>query len=68
VGLAVFADGPGSIQGDDDGKTRQCDVVENLVDGPLDESRIKGDYGPEAGRRHSGGESDCVLFGDPHVV
>ena len=67
MGGAVVAGKAGAIQAKEDRKILQADVVDDLVDGSLQEGGVDGTNGAEAARGHSRGEQDRMLLGDAHI-
>ena len=65
---AVLADQAGPIDADDDGRVVLADVVDDLVEGPLQEGRVEGHHGPLASQRQADGHGHGVLLGDADVV
>ncbi len=67
MGGPVVSHEAATVQGQDDGKLLQADVVENLVVGALEERRIDGHDRDDPLRCQTGGKGDGVLFGDADV-
>ena len=68
VGRAVVADEAGAIHREGDVEVLQADVVDDLVEGTLEEGRVDRADGLGTLQRHAGGEQDRVLLGDADVV
>ena len=68
VGRAVVADEPGAVHREDDVQLLQADVVDDLVEGALQEGRVDRADRLGALEREAGGEQDRVLLGDADVV
>ena len=68
MGRAVVADEPGAVHREDDVQLLQADVVDDLVEGALQEGRVDRADGLRALEREAGGEEDGVLLGDADVV
>ncbi len=68
VGGAVFAHDAAPIQGEHHRKPLDADVMENLVEGPLQKGGIDGHHRAHAFGGQPRREGDPVLFRDPHVV
>ena len=68
VGRAVVADEPGAVHREDDVEALEADVVDDLVEGALEEGRVDRGDGLGALDREAGGEEDRVLLGDADVV
>ena len=67
VARAVLADEAGPIDGDHDRQVVLADVVDFLVEGPLQEGRVEGHHGPLAGQGHARREGHGMLLGDADV-
>lgn len=67
VGGSVLADETAPVEGEDDVKILEAHVMEDLVEGPLEEGGVNGDDGDEPLHGEPGGEGDAVLLGDAHV-
>ncbi len=68
MGRAVAAHQAGPVHGEYHRQVLQGDVVNELIIGALQESRIDRHYGLEPLGRQAGGKGDRVLFGDRDVV
>jgi hypothetical protein len=68
VGRAVVTHQPGAIHGEHDVQALEADVVDDLVEGPLEEGRVDGAHGLRPLEREAGGEQHRVLLRDPDVV
>ena len=68
VGRSVVADEPGAVHREDDVELLQADVVDDLVEGALQEGRVDRAYRLGALQGQPGGEQDRVLLGDADVV
>ena len=68
VGGAVVADEAGAVHGEDDVQLLQADVVDDLVEGALEEGRVDRADRLRALDREARGEQDRVLLGDADVV
>ena len=68
VGRAVVADQAGAVHREDDVELLQADVVDDLVEGALEEGRVDRADRLRALERQAGGEQDGVLLGDADVV
>ena len=64
---AVLADQPRPIDRDHDRQVVLADVVDLLVEGPLQERRVEGHDRPLAGQGHARRERHGMLLGDPDV-
>jgi hypothetical protein len=64
---AVVAGEPGAVHAEDHRQLLQADVVDDGVEGALQEGRIDGADRLESLRGHAGREDDRVLLGDAHV-
>ena len=67
MGLSVAGNSPASVKNKDAVEIREAHIVDNLVDGPLDERGVNRDD-----RNHTAGgkprrKSDRVFLGDSHV-
>ena len=67
MGRSVLPHQAAPVQSQEYRQVLQADVVENLVERPLDESGINGHYRTETFQRQPRGKGDRVLFGDAHV-
>jgi hypothetical protein len=63
----VLADEAGPVDADEDRLVVLADVVDDLVEGALEERRVDRDDRPHAAHRQPGRERDGVLFGDADV-
>jgi hypothetical protein len=68
VGGPVVADQPRAVHGEDHVQLLQADVVDQLVEGALQEGRVDRADGLGALQGEPGGEEDRVLLGDADVV
>jgi hypothetical protein len=68
VGLAVVAHEPCPVDAENDGEILQADVVDDLVEGSLQERRVDADDRLPSLFGHSRRHDDRVLFGDADVV
>jgi hypothetical protein len=64
---AVAADDAGAIHAELDVEVLQAHVVDDLVEGALEEGRVDGADRLEALAGQPGGERDAVLLGDAYV-
>ena len=64
---AVVAGEAGAVHAEEHGQLLQADVVDDGIEGALQECGIDGADGTKAARGHAGGEDDGVLLGDAHV-
>ena len=64
---AVLADEPGPVDGDQHRLVVLADVVDRLVEGPLEERRVERDDRSHAAHREPGRERHRVLLGDADV-
>src|SRR5512138_2730836 len=67
VGRPVVRHDAGPVEDEDDRQVHEADVVVELVVGPLQERRIDGHDGLEAGEGQPRGEGHGVLLGDADV-
>ena len=67
VARAVLADEPGPVDRDQDRLVVLADVVDGLVEGPLEEGRVERHDRPHPAHRQPGRERHRVLLGDPDV-
>ena len=67
VGGAVVAGEAAAVHTEDDGEILQGNVVDDLVEGALEEGAVDGAEGAEAFGGHAGGEENSVFFGDTYV-
>ena len=63
----VLPDEPGAIDREQDRLVVLADVVDGLVEGPLEERRVERDHRPHAAHRQPGRERHRMLLGDPDV-
>ena len=68
VAGAVLAHEAGPVDADDHRRIVLADVVDDLVEGALEERGVERDDGPLAAEREARGERHRVLLGDAHVV
>ena len=68
VRRAVVADEPGAVDGEDDRELLQTHVLDEHVEGALEEGRVESDDGTQPADREPGGEDDGVRLGDADVV
>jgi hypothetical protein len=64
MGFAVVVDKAGAIEGKECGRVLEGYVVDDMIDGPLDEGGIDCYYRPEALGSEAGGKGNGVFFGD----
>ena len=64
---AVVTGHAGAIEDERHTRTMQRAVQEHLVDRAIEECRVDGDHGMQAGVGHAGGACRCVLLGDADV-
>ena len=64
---AVVADQAGAVDGEDHRQALQADVLDEHVEGALQEGGVDGDHRPHAADGEAGGEDDGVLLGDADV-
>ncbi len=64
---AVVAGEAGAIHAEEDGQLLQADVVDDRIEGALEEGGVDGADGAIAARGHACGEDDRVLFGDADI-
>ena len=64
---AVVGGEAAAIHAEDDGQVLQADVVDDRVEGALQEGGVDGAEGLEALGGQAGGEEDGVLLGDADV-
>ena len=67
VGLAVVADEAGAVDADRDRQLLERDVVDDLVEGALEERRVDRDDRLQSGLGHPARHDDRVLLGDADV-
>ena len=67
VARAVLAHEAGPVDADDDRHVVLADVVDDLVEGALQEGRVERHEGPLAGDGQPGGQGHGVLLGDADV-
>ena len=67
VRRAVRADEPRPVEREDHRQVLERDVVNDLVEGPLEEGRVDRRDRPRAVAGEPGGEADAVRLGDPDV-
>src|SRR3990172_12507420 len=67
VGLAVIPDDAAAVGSKHHRQVLQTDIVDNLVEGSLQESRVDSDNRNIALRGKSGGKSDRVLLCDADI-
>ena len=67
VAGAVLADEPRAVDADDHRLVVLADVVDDLVEGALQEGRVDGHEGPQAAHGQAGRERHGVLLGDADV-
>ena len=63
----VGADEAGAVEGEDDREVLERDLLEDLVEGALEEGAVDVHDRPGAGLGHPGGEGDGVALADPGV-
>ena len=68
VAGAVLADEAGTVDADDDRRVVLADVVDDLVEGALQERRVQRDEGALAREREARRQRHRVLLGDADVV
>ena len=67
VGGAVVADHPGTVDGQGHRQVGDADVVDDLVEGALEEGRVDGHHRSQALHRQPGGEGHRMLLGDADI-
>ncbi|MPM58786.1 hypothetical protein SDC9_105619 [bioreactor metagenome] len=67
VGLAVLSHQPGTVNGKDDMKALNGNVVDQHIVAPLKERGIDREHGDHPLLGHTGGHRHRVAFRDPHV-
>jgi hypothetical protein len=67
VARAVLADEAGPVDREKDRLVVLADVVDRLVERPLEEGRVERHDRPHAAHRDAGRQRDRVLLGDPDV-
>ena len=67
VCFTVFPHHTGPVQGKKDRQLLQADIMNNLVIGPLQKSRINGYNRPIAGAGQAGGKGNGVLLGYTNI-
>ena len=67
MGGAVVAGKPGAVHAEKHRQLLQRHVVDDGIEGALQECRVDSAHRTEAARGHAGGEDDGVLLGDAHV-
>ena len=64
---AVVAGEAGAVHAEQDGKLLQAHVVDDGIEGALQESGVDGADRTEAARRHAGGKDHRMLFGNADI-
>ena len=67
VSRAVGAHNARAVERERNGGVHQADVVDHLVVGALEESRVDGRHRPHSLARQAAGEGHGVLLGDAHI-
>ena len=67
VRRAVGAGQAGAVEAEDDRQVLERDLLEDLVEGALQERAVDVDDRPHAGLGHAGGEGDGVALADADV-
>ncbi len=67
MGRTVVADHPGPVDGQRHRQLGDADIVDDLIERPLEEARVDGHHRPQALRGEAGGEGDGVLLGDADI-
>ena len=68
VARAVLAHEAGAVDADDHRLVVLADVVDGLVEGPLEEGRVDRDQRAQAAECEAGSHGERVLLGDAYVV
>ena len=67
MGRAIGAGQPGAVEREDDGQILQGDLLEDLIEGTLQEGGVDVADRAGAGLGHAGGEGDRMRFADADI-